>query len=730
MLLVSRFARLLIVSSISPAEDENPLSLERAATNLQQTDVLIVEWCPGSKMTNMKTHTDCALPYKTSDKCQEKPGEHGFEQIAFSAPITSQKDNALLQRARQQYPLAAFMSDMGDLNPCSIFTGDFSEVPNKRSALNQLMLSTGIKIVGGALDAEVQVAAGVGNHIAKMTCGILQAGLDAPRATNKLTERIAHAPQDAVWIAQHPRESNDIAKLAIRKVHDVMQGAVTYAKEHPLEAAVIGTATIGAGVIDFSTAGAATPEIIAGGGAVLTAAATGVTLKSIFDDGEAAIAEGGLGTLLNPYASEKEKSKARGQVREHIGGVVFDSMLLSGALAPRGLKGAKCSLTEAEDSSKVAKAAEVAKTAEGAKAAAVNAATPATVATAAEGAKTAEGAKVLEAVPEHPTIAHEANILVESLKDGTTISKSADHMHVEIRSGRRVTEVEYSQDLNSPTLELQVSKVTFPGGKVLKRVDATHFRSTITGITSELRITVDGEGNILSDDGLEKFKFAPNGMVETRTSEDMFFIKGKRPSENFIDKMDRDFVGLPQEVRKLLKKEGIKVVVGDTIPDVAPELKDVRPRGHAEGSKWDHIEGFFRSSPEDKMVVVTEHRLDRISEKMVASDRLEGVLRHEVGHGVDEALHRCSQDDAFQAAYEADKAIIDRNLNDRQKDTLEYFLQSGYAGPSEAFAELFAILHGGGASRWCEPLMRTSFPNTLNLIEDRIEKLREPWPNL
>jgi hypothetical protein len=31
----------------SPAEDENPLSLERAATNLQQMDVLILEWCHG-----------------------------------------------------------------------------------------------------------------------------------------------------------------------------------------------------------------------------------------------------------------------------------------------------------------------------------------------------------------------------------------------------------------------------------------------------------------------------------------------------------------------------------------------------------------------------------------------------------------------------------------------------------------------------------------------------------
>jgi hypothetical protein len=606
---------------------------------------------------------------------------------------------------------------MGDLNPCSIFTSADSEVPNKRSVINQQMLSTGIKIVGGALDAEVQVAAGVSNHIAQMACGILQAGLDAPRATNKLTERIAHAPQDAVWIAQHPRESNDIAKLAIGKVHDVMQGAVNYAKEHPLEAAVIGTATIGAGVIDFSTAGAATPEIIAGGGAVLAAVATGVTLKSIFDDGEAAIAEGGLGTLLNPYASEKEKCKAREQVRKHIGGVAFDSMLLFGGLVPRGLKGAKCSLAEAEDSAKVA--------------------------------KTAEAVKALKAVPEHPTIdapivdvcerveqlqgrqiAHEANNLVESLKDGTTISKSADHMHVEIRSGRRVTNVEYSQDLNSPTSGLQVSKVTFPAaGKVLKRVDATRFRNTITGITSELRITVDGEGNLLTDNGLEKVKFTPNGMVETRTSEDMFLIKGKLPSENFIDKVDRDFIGLPQEVRQLLKREGIKVVVGDTIPDVAPELKGVRPRGHAAGSTWDHIEGFFRHVPGEKMAVVTEHRLDRISGKIVASNRVEGVLKHEVGHGVDEALHGYSQDDAFQTAYEADKAIIDRNLNDSEKDTLEYFLQSGYTGPSEAFAELFAVLHGGGAAKWCETLLRTSFPNTINLIEDRIEKLKEPWPN-
>ncbi|HEY9760162.1 MAG TPA: LysM peptidoglycan-binding domain-containing protein [Oculatellaceae cyanobacterium] len=340
-----------------------------------------------------------------------------------------------------------------------------------------------------------------------------------------------------------------------------------------------------------------------------------------------------------------------------------------------------------------------------------------------DGWKDKDGNKILQ-LSDRMITTRPDNSSVESLKNGTKLSISADRKHVEISSGRRVTEVEYSEKPGTVQSQLEVSKVKMPDGRTLERVDAHSFRDANTGKIVDGNITVDGDGNVITDNGLVETKVSPEGRVERHNSPEVFQLKGNvKPSQDFINRIDRAYLDLPPEVRQLLKNKGYKMVVGDTVGDVDPSLKGVHPRGHRPDGKWDYVEGY--NDPTNKLNVVTEHyEQGDGSGKILTTNRAEGVMRHEVGHGVDDALGNFSAKKEFLDPYNEDKAAIEKNLSAAEKAQLEYFLQAGNAGPSEAFAELFGVLHGGGCAQWKEELIKKAFPKTTAAIEKRLAELK------
>ena len=83
-----------------------------------------------------------------------------------------------------------------------------------------------------------------------------------------------------------------------------------------------------------------------------------------------------------------------------------------------------------------------------------------------------------------------------------------------------------------------------------------------------------------------------------------------------------------------------------------------------------------------------------------SAKRVADVLRHEHGHALDRLIG-ASESPAFVAAYTADVADLVpwlTRLPADAADELKYLTQSGPAGRHEAFAELFAELHGGGTT--------------------------------
>jgi SPP1 gp7 family putative phage head morphogenesis protein len=155
-------------------------------------------------------------------------------------------------------------------------------------------------------------------------------------------------------------------------------------------------------------------------------------------------------------------------------------------------------------------------------------------------------------------------------------------------------------------------------------------------------------------------------------------------------------------VRQLLASKGVRVRLGENMTDVNPSLKGITPRGWPEGTTWENAEGGF--DRQSKVVIVGRTRLHTSgSGQVVVSNRTPGVMRHEVGHALNNALDNIVDGSLFRAAYEKDFEAIQR-LSDNSKKLVkkQYSYRLPETNPggyrSETFAELVAELSGGGVS--------------------------------
>src|ERR1044071_6629998 len=109
--------------------------------------------------------------------------------------------------------------------------------------------------------------------------------------------------------------------------------------------------------------------------------------------------------------------------------------------------------------------------------------------------------------------------------------------------------------------------------------------------------------------------------------------------------------------------------------------------------------------------------------KFFKAERVSGVLRHETGHAVDALMGGSgppfSENSRFTMAYMAD---VER-MDSRDAKQLQYVLQRGKAGPSETFAEIFALLNGGPCNdAAAEPLER-SFVEVSKIVKAKLDEL-------
>ena len=174
---------------------------------------------------------------------------------------------------------------------------------------------------------------------------------------------------------------------------------------------------------------------------------------------------------------------------------------------------------------------------------------------------------------------------------------------------------------------------------------------------------------------------------------------------------------IPPQVWKTLNEAGWRVQLAEFVVDAAPSLRGVRPPGWPRHLTWDNSDAI--SLPTAKLLVVAEKRHNRSGE-IVASSRVAGVLRHEIGHAFDLAAGRGSQtlsaSSHFVQAYQQDRSRIEA----ADRASFAYYLQDGRNGLQETFAEAFAVVLGGGSSDIAATEFETHFPRVTAFTREAI----------
>ena len=171
------------------------------------------------------------------------------------------------------------------------------------------------------------------------------------------------------------------------------------------------------------------------------------------------------------------------------------------------------------------------------------------------------------------------------------------------------------------------------------------------------------------------------------------------PTANVSDRFQRETEAatrsVPPQVWQTLDEAGWRIQLAEFVVDAAPALRGVRPNGWPRHLTWDNSDAIHL--PTSKLLILAEKRRNRAGE-IVASSRVAGVLRHEIGHAFDMAVRQnmqsLSASPQFVQAYEWDRS----HVAPRDRGSLGYYLQDSRSGLQETFAEAFAAVLGGGSS--------------------------------
>lgn len=177
---------------------------------------------------------------------------------------------------------------------------------------------------------------------------------------------------------------------------------------------------------------------------------------------------------------------------------------------------------------------------------------------------------------------------------------------------------------------------------------------------------------------------------------------------------------IPENVQRAMEKEGYKVVAADTITGFNENLKGQVPRGWDNGQTWENVDGAANITEGNKEVLIAQRYLDESGYQ--DTQRVGDLVRHEYGHAVDQMLGRgngdFSQTPEFIQAYEDDKKEIEANGTPIK----DYFLQSGDAGRSEVFGEVFSAKHSSNPDEQ-DTRMTNAFHRVRDLIQQQEDGL-------
>ncbi|MEI8376418.1 MAG: hypothetical protein WCJ35_26670, partial [Planctomycetota bacterium] len=207
---------------------------------------------------------------------------------------------------------------------------------------------------------------------------------------------------------------------------------------------------------------------------------------------------------------------------------------------------------------------------------------------------------------------------------------------------------------------------------------------------------------------------------------------------------------------KVMEKLDIQITACPLVTEGLPDLatSDQEMKGWQAGSTFDNTNGVY--DPNSHQVVVAETYINANGVSVKSTDKdMQGCVRHEVGHGVDDRLGSpkvflpfSHTDEKFIAAYKADVADILKGSGSNmsgakchlkgEAKSLEYFIlpeqsqvrgsdgktsvqwTASKLGREEAFADAFAALYGGGCGG---NAFEANFPRTMEAVQNKMAKI-------
>jgi Flp pilus assembly protein TadD len=199
--------------------------------------------------------------------------------------------------------------------------------------------------------------------------------------------------------------------------------------------------------------------------------------------------------------------------------------------------------------------------------------------------------------------------------------------------------------------------------------------------------------------------------------------KGAKASAEFVALIREGIRQMPEIIWKPLMSDGYKILVCGRVDEQIDVDPKGQPRGYAKGETYANVPALCEW---DRKTIVVGEYFNRGAQPVKNTDPIES-LKHEMGHAYDKYLGQLSRktnqsetyavfstSNAFKAAYDADVAKIS---NPKDREQLNYYLQSGTAGREELFAELVSLtFEANVAPRSTDELLLKSFTTTSKAI--------------
>lgn len=218
---------------------------------------------------------------------------------------------------------------------------------------------------------------------------------------------------------------------------------------------------------------------------------------------------------------------------------------------------------------------------------------------------------------------------------------------------------------------------------------------------------------------------------ELRPTRPMFYERTPKCSDAHAAQVEQALEQIPQQVRKLLNKNGYRVIATNTVGEAMPHADTKILIGSGERAiTFGDAAGYH--DPHKKEIVVAEGRIDRTTNKFEHNPHVSRTTYHEIGHALDWLSGKgqpFSQDPEFIQAFNTDVARM-KNEFRRQ---LEYYIQSDprkpntvtKAGARECCAEALTFVLGGNRFTEGTANFKECFPEVMKVVQRKFGKMIE-----